>query len=99
MEIVTAKDVLAARAADLLEVEEELYNLEDSEKQLFAKLWLETDFKSELNLDKNPTEKDKTSWIRTNPEYVALKKKVAEHKAKQHYHERMFNVCLAMANK
>ena len=99
MEIMTMKDVLAARAKDLLEIEEELYNLENGEKQLFAKLWLETDFKSELNMEKNPTEKDKTSWIRTNPEYVALKKKVADNKAKQHYHERMFNVCLAMCNK
>lgn len=99
MEIVTMKDVLSKRAKDLEKTEKTLYNLEDETRELFAKLWLETDFKAELELDKNPTEKDKTSWIRTNPEYVELKKKVADHKAKQHYQERMFNVCLAMANK
>ena len=58
MEIVTMKDVLSKRAKDLEKTEKTLYNLEDDVKELFAKLWLETDFKAELNLDKNPTEKD-----------------------------------------
>ena len=99
MEIVTMQDVLSKRAKDLEQTEKTLYNLEDDVKKLFAKLWLETDFKAELELDKNPTEKDKTSWIRANPEYVDLKKQLADQKAKQNYLERMFNVCLAMANK
>lgn len=90
------KIILTERAKELEQTERVLYSLENKEKEMFADLWLNTDFKKELNMEKNPTEKDKTSWIRTNPEYVKVKDEIAKQKAKQHYQERMFNICFAM---
>ena len=87
------KIILTERAKELEQTERALYECENKEKQLFADLWLNTDFKKELNIEKNPTEKDKTSWIRTNPDYVEAKRKTAMYKAKARYQERMFNIC------
>lgn len=89
------KIILTERAKELEQTERTLYDLENQEKQKFADLWLNTDFKKVLNLDKNPTEKDKTAYIRTHPEYVALKNKLAKYKAKAKYQDRMFNICYA----
>lgn len=90
------KIILSERAKELEQTERALYEAENKEKELFADLWLNTDFKEELGLSKNPTEKDKTSWIRTNPKYIQAKAKTAKYKAKVKYQERMFNICFAM---
>ena len=90
------KIILTERAKELEQIERKLYTLEDKVKEMFADLWLNNDFKKELNMEKNPTEKDKTSWIRTNPEYKKLKDELAKCKARQKYEDRMFNICFAM---
>ena len=80
------------QAKELEKTEKKLYQLIDDEKQMFADLWLNTDFEKELNLGKKPTEQDKKSWIRNNLEYRELKTKIAVLKAKQKYQERMFDI-------
>ena len=50
----------------------------------------------ELNMEKNPTEKDKTSYIRNHPDYKKAKDDEAKYKAKKNYEERMFDICFAM---
>ena len=47
-------------------------------------------------MEKNPTEKDKTSYIRNHPDYKKVKDEEAKYKAKRNYEERMFNICFAM---
>ena len=89
------KLILPERAKQIQQIERTLYDLENREKQMFADLWLNTDFKKELNLEKNPTEKDKTSYIRIHPEYKELKRKIAKYKAQLKYEERIFDICFA----
>ena len=84
--------MLNIKAKKLQETEKCLYKLENEEKEMFADLWLNTDFEKELNLTKKATEKDKTSWIRINEDYKKLKNKIAIMKAKQKYEERMFDI-------
>lgn len=90
------KIILSERAKELEQTERTLYRKEDEAKALFAKMWLETDFKKELGLEKNPTEKDKTSYIRNHPEYRLIKEEIAKYKAKKNYQERMFDISFAM---
>ena len=67
------KIILSERAKELEQTERTLYRKEDEAKELFAKMWLETDFKKELNMEKNPTEKDKTSYIRNQKKKKKVK--------------------------
>lgn len=90
------KIILTERAKELEQTERTLYRKENAVKELFAKMWLETDFKKELNMEKNPTEKDKTSYIRNHPDYKKAKDDEAKYKAKKNYEERMFDICFAM---
>ena len=90
------KIILTERAKELEQTERTLYRKENEVKELFAKMWLETDFKKELNMEKNPTEKDKTSYIRNHPDYKKVKDDEAKYKAKKNYEERMFDILLSM---
>lgn len=65
--------------------EKKLGRLEIAKKKRFAKLWLETDFQKELDLKKNATEKDKTSFIRMDKEYNEICDKIVEQKALVNY--------------
>lgn len=65
--------------------EKKLGRLEIQKKRIFARLWLKTDFQKELDLKKNATEKDKTSYIRDNEEYNKVCDDIVEQKALVHY--------------
>lgn len=65
--------------------EKKLGRLEIQKKRIFARLWLQTDFQKELDLKKNATEKDKTSYIRDNEEYNKVCDDIVEQKALVHY--------------
>lgn len=90
------KIILSERAKELEQVERTLYRKENEAKELFAEMWLNTDFKKELNMEKNPTEKDKTSYIRAHPDYKKVQDEIAKYKAQKNYQERMFDICFAM---
>lgn len=90
------KIILSERAKELEQTERILYTKENEAKELFAEMWLNTDFKKELNMEKNPTEKDKTSYIRSHPDYKKVKDEIAKYKARKNYQERMFDICFAM---
>ena len=74
--------------------EKKLGKLDIEKKTRFADLWLNTDFQKELDLKKNATEKDKTSYIRVDKEYVKICKEIVEQKALVNYLNNVLSVKL-----
>lgn len=76
----------------ICEEERKLGKLEIEKKRMFGDIWLNTDFQKELDLKKNATEKDKTSYIRTRKDYLKICDDIVEQKAKVHYLNNVFEV-------
>ena len=74
--------------------EKTLGKLDIEKKTRFADLWLNTDFQKELDLKKNATEKDKTSYIRTDKEYIKICNDIVEQKALVNYLNNVLSVKL-----
>ena len=74
--------------------EKKLGKLDVNKKTRFAELWLNTDFQKELNLKKNATEKDKTSYIRLDEEYIKICNEIVEQKALVNYLNNVLNIKL-----
>lgn len=74
--------------------EKKLGKLELDKKTRFADLWLNTDFQKELDLKKNATEKDKTSYIRLDEEYIKICNEIVEQKGLVNYLNNVLNIKL-----
>lgn len=80
------------RAKKVMDAEEKAADLTKQKGEIFAELWLETDFIKELNKSR-PTEKDKESWIKRHPKYKDILTRLARAEAIKNYERNIYDIC------
>ena len=86
---------LIKQAKKVCKIEKELNELEVKKQQVFADMWLNTNFEEALD-KKRATEEDKKSFIRTNKEYMDVVGKIAQMKAMKNYENNILEIFLTV---
>lgn len=84
---------LIKQAKKVCKIEKELNELEVKKQQVFADMWINTNFEEALD-KKRATEEDKKSFIRTNEEYKSIVIKIAQLKAMKNYENNILEIFL-----
>ena len=89
------REDLIKQAKKVCKIEKELNELEVKKQQIFADMWLNTNFEEVLG-KKKATEEDKKSLIRTNEKYMNVVGKIAQKKAIKNYENNILEIFLTV---
>ena len=81
------------QAKKVRSAEKNTFKLETEKQQLFADMWINTNFEEALN-KKRATEEDKKSYIRTNKKYMKIVSDLNKAKAKKNYENNILSIML-----